>query len=58
MPEEWRVDGEDCIRVYVDGREVIVADSSESDERDFGLWEEAVYVCAEFSMIQVLHIHA
>ncbi|TPG87794.1 hypothetical protein EEL32_11350 [Brevibacillus laterosporus] len=36
MKVEWRIDGEDCIRVIVGG----VIDASESNERGFGLWEK------------------
>lgn len=37
---EWRIDGEDCIRVIVGGIEMLTIDGSESDERGFGLWEK------------------
>ncbi|MBM7108386.1 hypothetical protein SAM19_01757 [Brevibacillus laterosporus] len=37
---EWRIDGENCIRVIVGGIEMLTIDGSESDERGFGLWEK------------------
>ncbi|AUM66338.1 hypothetical protein C0R09_18445 [Brevibacillus laterosporus] len=40
MKVEWRIDGEDCIRVIVGGIEMLTIDGSESDERGFGLWEK------------------
>ncbi|TPG86863.1 hypothetical protein EEL32_12190 [Brevibacillus laterosporus] len=40
MKVEWRIDGENCIRVIVGGVEVVTIDASESNEREFGLWEK------------------
>ncbi|MCR8982643.1 hypothetical protein [Brevibacillus laterosporus] len=40
MKVEWRIDGENCIRVIVGGAEVVTIDATESGDREFGLWEK------------------